>query len=83
MFINIWYKVITTEYAERHFIKAFSKKYNNAWDKTMNAINGMLSHIDRLVKTSLAKRIHISDKCYIAKCEFKIAWSNESPKTSW
>lgn len=83
MSINTWYKVIITEYAERHFIKAFSKRYNNAWDKTMNAINEMLNRMDMLVKTSLVKRIHISGNRYIAKYEFKIAWSKESPKTSW
>lgn len=83
MSINTWYKVVTTEYAERHFIKAFKKRYNNAWDNTMNAINKMLSHIDIVLKASKAKRIHISENCYIAKYEFKIAWSNESPKTSW
>ena len=49
----------------------------------MNAINKMLSHIDILLKASKATRIHISGNCYIAKYEFKIAWSNESPKTSW
>ena len=83
MFTNTWYKVITTEYAERHFIKTFVKKYGNVWDKTMNAINEMLSRIDMFIRTSKAERIHISENCYIAKCEFKIVWSNESPKTSW
>ena len=83
MFINTWYKVIITEYAERHFIKAFKKRYNNIRDKTINAINEMLSRIDLFIRTSKAERIHISENWYIAKCEFKIAWSNESPKTSW
>ena len=83
MSINTKYKVIISEYAERHFIKSFSKKYKNTRDKTMNAINEMLSRIDLFIKTSKAERIHKSDNCYIAKCEFKIAWSNESPKTSW
>ena len=80
MFTNGWYTVIITEYAERHFIKPFSKRYKNTWDKTMNAINEMLSRIDMFIKTSKAERIHKSNNCYIAKCEFKIAWSNESPK---
>lgn len=83
MFTNTWYNVITTEYAERHFIKTFVRKYGNVWDKTMNAINEMLSRIDMFIRTSKAERIHISENCYIAKCEFKIVWSNESPKTSW
>ena len=83
MFTNEWYTVIITEYAERHFIKPFSKRYKNTWDKTMNLINEMLSHIDMFIKTSKAERIHKSNNCYIAKCEFKIAWSNKSPKMSW
>ena len=75
MFINTWYKVIITEYAERHFIKASKKRYNNIRDKTINAINEMLSRIDLFIRTSKAERIHISENWYIAKCEFKIACS--------
>lgn len=43
----------------------------------------MLSRIDMLINTSKAERIHKINKHYIAKCEFKIVWTNESPKTSW
>ena len=83
MFTNSWYKIITTEYAERHFIKAFKKKYKTLWNETYLTIEVMLSHIERFLNTSKVERIHISDNCYIAKCEFKIFWSSESPKTSW
>lgn len=43
----------------------------------------MLKRIEMFIMTSKAEKIHICNKWYIAKCEFKIAWSNESPKTSW
>lgn len=76
------YKVFITEYAQRHFIKSFKKKYKNIWDETFFAINNILSRIDSLIQTSKAEKIHICDNWYIAKCEFKIVWSNESPKTS-
>ncbi len=76
------YKVFITEYAQRHFIKSFKKKYKNIWNETFFAINNVLSRIDSLIQTSKAEKIHICDNWYIAKCEFKIVWSNESPKTS-
>ena len=64
MFTNGWYTVIITEYAERHFIKPFSKRYKNTRDKTMNVINEILSRIDMLINTSKAERIHKIEKHY-------------------
>lgn len=43
----------------------------------------MLSHIDTFLLSTKAEKIHICDSWYLAKCEFKIVWSNESAKTSW
>jgi len=43
----------------------------------------MLSRIDMFVLTSKVEKIHKYDIWYIVKCEFKIVWTNESPKTSW
>lgn len=77
------YKVLVSEYAERHFIKLFEKKYKSAWEITYATIKDMLARIDGLIQTTKAEKIHCCDIWYIAKCEFKIAWSNESPKTSW
>lgn len=78
-----WYEVLVSEYAENHFIKKFSKKYKTTWQETFDQIINILSHIDRFILTAKAEKIHICDFWYIAKCEFKIAWSNDSAKTSW
>lgn len=83
MCISNIYKVSVCDYAKRHYMEAFEKKYWAAWEKTFKIIENMLRRIDELLKTSKATKIHICKKWYIAKCEFKIAWSNESAKTSW
>jgi len=83
MSINEKYCVEITEYAERHFIKSFSKRYKWVWDETLKVIIEMLERIEVFSKiTEKAEKIHICDIWYIVKCKFKIAWSNESPKTS-
>lgn len=82
MFINKYYDVLVGEYAKKHFIKSFSKKYKT-WNDTFIEINNMLSRINMFLLSSKIEKIHICDTWYIAKCEFKIVWSHESPKTSW
>ena len=82
MSISGSYDILVSEYAKKHFIKSFQKKYKVAWDQTFDTINDMLCRIDNFLLSSKAEKIHICDKWYIAKCEFKIAWSNESAKTS-
>lgn len=82
MYTNIYYSVIVSEYAKRHFITSFFRKYQT-WNITFEQIENMLSRIDMLLLSSKAGRIHLCDTWYIAKCEFKIAGSNESAKTSW
>lgn len=82
MCIKKLYNVIVSEYAKKHFMKSFIKKYKS-WDKTFEFINIMLSDIDFYLTSTKAEKIHICDTGYIAKCEFKIVWSHESAKTSW
>ncbi len=82
MCIKKLYNVIVSEYAKKHFIKIFIRKYKS-WDKTFEFINMMLSDIEFYLTSTKVEKIHIWDSWYIAKCEFKIVWSNESAKTSW
>lgn len=82
MFTSWKYVVLVGEYTKKHFIKSFRKKYKT-WDNTFVEIKNFLSHIDTFLLSTKAKKIHICDIWYIAKCEFKIVWSNESPKISW
>lgn len=83
MCTNNKYNVIVSEYAKKHYIKSFSKKYKSAWDKTFETIKNILSRIVAYSKTSKVNKIHICDNKYIAKCEFNIEWQNISTKASW
>lgn len=72
MYTKSNYRVSVTEYAQRHYIKSFSKKYKSAWDKTLITIENLLSRIVVFRDTSKVHKIHICDTKYIAKCEFNI-----------
>ena len=83
MSINIYYSILVGEYAKKHYIKPFNKKYKTVWWKTFETIENMLSRIDAFSKTSKVNKIHICDSWYIAKCEFNIEWMRISTKASW
>lgn len=83
MCINKYYNVIVSEYAKRHFIKSFEKKYKSIWIKTFETIENMLSRIEIFSQTSKVNKIHICDDWYIAKCEFNIEWVKVSTHASW
>lgn len=83
MCTNNKYSVLVGEYAKRHYIKSFSKKYKSAWDKTFETIENMLSRIVAFSRTSKVNKIHICDTKYIAKCEFNVEWQKTSTKASW
>lgn len=70
------------DFAERHFIKNFQKKYKNAWGFTLRAIVAEFEHIDTFLLTEKAETISCLDETKIVKTEFRIAGSKESAKTS-
>jgi hypothetical protein len=72
------YQVIFTNFAKRHFIKNFSKKYKNAWDFTFNSLRIEFEQIDFLFQKSVAEVIVETGEIKICKTEFKIAGSNQS-----
>lgn len=76
------YSVQIEEFAEKHFIKSFKKKYISGWDVTLRAILFQLERIDNLLQTDKAITIIDSGEVKIIKTEFKIAGSKESAKTS-
>lgn len=76
------YSVIIEDFAERHFIKNFKKKYNNFWDVTLRAIVAEFERIDMLLQTEKAETISCVGSVKIIKTEFKIAGTKESAKTS-
>lgn len=76
------YSVQIEDFAERHFIKSFKKKYNSGWEVTLRAIIFQLERIDNLLSTNKAETIIDGGEIKIIKTEFKIAGSKESAKTS-
>ncbi len=73
------YQVIIEPFTERHFIKAFAKKYKSAWDTTLDFLLTEFKFIDALFSKSVAE--YITDKnaeIVICKTEFKIAGTPES-----
>lgn len=76
------YSVQIEAFAERHFIKSFSKKYKNKWDVTLIAILAELARIDMLLQTDKAETILDTEDFKIVKTKFKIAGTGESAKSS-
>jgi hypothetical protein len=70
------------EFAERHFIKSFEKKYKKFWDVTLRAIVAELQRIDALLLTDRAETICDVEEVKIIKTKFKVAGTKESAKTS-
>lgn len=80
--MSISYNVIFEQFAERHFIKSFKKKYKNAWDSTLIALRFEFGNFDLLFQKSIAEKIIDSPAVSICKTEFKIAGTNVSRHAS-
>lgn len=80
MFTN--YSVQIEEFAERHFIKSFQKKYKKQWDSTLISITAGLERIDNLLLTDRAETICDAGTIKIIKTKFRVAGTKESAKTS-
>lgn len=77
MFIN--YEVVIEVFAERHFIKTFSKKYKKAWDFTISALIREYQNFDVIVERHIAEPItNKNADVVICKAEFKVAGTQES-----
>ena len=76
------YSVQIEDFAERHFIKSFEKKYKTYWDITLRAITAELERIDMLLKTDRAETICDVGGVRIVKTKFKVVKTKESAKTS-
>jgi len=60
----------------------FPKSTSLARDTTFIAIKNMLERIDIFLLTTKAEKIHSADYLHLVKCEFAVAWSNQSPHGS-
>ena len=76
------YNVVFAEFAERHFIKSFKKKYKNAWGFTLVALRFEFGNFDLLFQKSIAEKICDSPAVSICKTEFKIAGTDVSRHAS-
>ena len=76
------YSVKIEDFAERHFIKSFQRKYKIHWDITLRAITAELERIDMLLKTDRAETMCDVDGVKIVKTKFKVVKTKESAKTS-
>jgi hypothetical protein len=76
------FSVQIDEFAQRHYIKTFEKKYKKFWDVTLRAIIAELQRIDMLLQTDRAETICDVDGVRIVKTKFRVAGTKESAKTS-
>ena len=77
------YEVIIELFAERHFIKAFAKKYKKAWDFTLSALIREFQSFDVILEKSIAEEITGRNaNIVICKTEFKISGTQESRHSS-
>lgn len=76
------YTVEIEDFAERHFIKKFRKKYKHDWDRTEEAIRAMYARIDNLIEKKRANTISDVNGIRIIKSEFSVVGTNISPKAS-
>jgi hypothetical protein len=81
MFTN--YAVAIEQYAERHFISSFKKKYRGAWDVTWVGMNEEFKRIDTLIgQTNSAETITEVGDVKICKTEFRVHGTQESRRSS-
>jgi len=77
------YTVTIESFADRHFVKAFAKKYKRAWDLTLLALIREFKSFDVILEKTIAEEI--TDKeadVVICKIEFKISGTPESRHAS-
>jgi hypothetical protein len=81
--MEVNYSVTIEEFAERHYIKSFHKKYKTAWDVTLRSIVAEFERVDVLLSgTDRAELITELEHIKILKTSFRVAKTKESAKTS-
>jgi hypothetical protein len=69
-------------FAERHYTKAFAKKYKNGWLETRNNIDEVCKRIDKMLDFDRADLIYSVGYYKLVKLDFSIAGTRISPKKS-
>jgi hypothetical protein len=77
------YRVVISEYAQRHFIRRFAKDYKGKrWILTERSIVAQLDRIKGIEDTSKVDELKKGDGCILFKYDFAVAQSGVSPKAS-
>lgn len=82
------YVVFIEEFAQRHFIKSFVKKYKGKqWDVTISAIRSILARYDNIAPNHkpIDSKLDVICPCgeyMIVKLDFAVAGTQTSPKSS-
>lgn len=77
------YRVVFSTYAQRHFIKRFTKDYKGKqWAVTQDSIFQDLKRIHALVDTQQVDELKCGEDCILFKYDFAVAQTKVSPKTS-
>jgi hypothetical protein len=82
------YSVFIEDFAQRHYIKSFAKKYKGKqWDITLTAIKAILSRYDNIAPNNIPNDSKLDIICpcgqyMMVKLDFTIAGSNVSAKSS-
>jgi len=84
---NTLFRVSFDDYAKRHFLKRFKKDYRERqWDITVDSIFQDLARIKTkdsdLQKTQQVDELWYMNAYWILKYDFRVAQTNESPKSS-
>ena len=78
------YTVKIDAFAEKYYVKSFSKKYKTAWERTLKVLLLEFSRVQILFDKTIAEVIVISpdNNIKICKTEFKIVGTNDSRHSS-
>lgn len=76
------YSVEFSSFTERHYIKAFAKKYKSAWDGTLVDIEEVCRRIDAVLEYNRADLISTVAQYKLVKLDFAVEGTRVSPKSS-
>lgn len=76
------YSVTIEQFAQRHYMKNFEKKYQRAWDVTLRALIAQFERVDMLSQKDVAEIITDQHPFKVIKSNFSVAGTRKSPKGS-
>lgn len=76
------YSVSFDNFAERHYIKDFAKKYKSNWIKTRSTIEEVCKRIDNMLSYKRADLISSAGEHKLIKLDFAVEGKRQSPKTA-